>query len=147
MDTAAAVARLESKRVKPTANRIIVLRHLDACGRPASLSDLCAKLVTLDKSSVFRVLTLFLQREVVHAFEDGRGVVHYELCRDDGECSHNDNHVHFYCESCHESFCITTMRVPAPRLPEGFAPHTVSYVVKGVCPRCTGKAENPDTHW
>lgn len=140
MDTDTAAAWLESKGVKPTANRIIVLRHLDGRGRPGSLSDLCDKLVTMDKSSVFRTLTLFLQHDVVHAFEDGRGIVHYELCRDNGECSHEDGHVHFYCESCQQTFCIESIHVPAPRLPEGFVSHDISYVVKGICPQCAKKA-------
>ncbi len=140
MDTDTAAAWLESKGVKPTANRINVLRHLDGRGRPGSLADLCGKLVTMDKSSVFRTLTLFLQHDVVHAFEDGRGIVHYELCRDNGECSHEDGHVHFYCESCQQSFCIESMHIPAPHLPQGFVSHDVSYVVKGLCPQCAKKA-------
>lgn len=139
MDTATAVARLESKRVKPTANRIIVLRHLAGCGRPASLADLSGRLTTLDKSSIFRALSLFLKHEVVHAFEDGRGVAHYELCQDEGECRHNDGHLHFYCESCQESFCLDTAPPQLPQLPEGFVPHAVSYVIKGLCPECGKK--------
>ena len=34
----------------------------------------------MDKSSIFRTLTLFIEYDVVHTFEDGRGIVNYELC-------------------------------------------------------------------
>ncbi len=93
----------------------------------------------MDKSSIFRVLTLFLEHDVVHAFEDGRGVLNYELCSSAGHCHHNDGHIHFYCEACHRSFCLEDIRIPDFNLPEGFSPHSISFVIKGECPDCKSK--------
>ena len=46
-------AYLERKGVKPTANRILVLKTLKESDRPMCLSDLENELITMDKSSIF----------------------------------------------------------------------------------------------
>lgn len=132
-------ARLDAKGVKPTANRILVYKMLQSMNRPMSLSDLEGKMLTMDKSSIFRTLTLFLEHEIVHAFEDGRGILNYELCSSCGECNHSDAHIHFYCESCHRSFCMNDISLPEVSLPQGFSLHTFSFVIKGECPECRNR--------
>ena len=112
------ISRLESKGIRPTANRILVMKTLMGEQNPQSLSNLERKMVSMDKSSIFRTLTLFLEHDVVHAFEDGRGVLCYELCEEKGACDHHDGHIHFYCESCQRSFCMEDIHIPSFELPE-----------------------------
>lgn len=133
------ISRLESKGIRPTANRILVMKTLMGEQNPQSLSNLERKMVSMDKSSIFRTLTLFLEHDVVHAFEDGRGVLCYELCEEKGACDHHDGHIHFYCESCQRSFCMEDIHIPSFELPEGFYPHSISFVIKGECPDCSKK--------
>ena len=133
------ISRLESKGIRPTANRILVMKTLMGEQNPQSLSNLERKKVSMDKSSIFRTLTLFLEHDVVHAFEDGRGVLCYELCEEKGACDHHDGHIHFYCESCQRSFCMEDIHIPSFELPEGFYPHSISFVIKGECPDCRKK--------
>lgn len=133
------ISRLESKGIRPTANRILVMKTLMGEQNPQSLSHLERKMVSMDKSSIFRTLTLFLEHDVVHAFEDGRGVLCYELCEEKGACDHHDGHIHFYCESCQRSFCMEDIHIPSFELPEGFYPHSISFVIKGECPDCRKK--------
>ncbi len=133
------ISRLESKGIRPTANRILVMKTLMGEQNPQSLSNLERKMVSMDKSSIFRTLTLFLEHDVVHAFEDGRGVLCYELCEETGACDHHDGHIHFYCESCQRSFCMEDIHIPSFELPEGFYPHSISFVIKGECPDCRKK--------
>lgn len=133
------INRLESKGIRPTANRILVMKTLIGEQNPQSLSNLERKMVSMDKSSIFRTLTLFLEHDVVHAFEDGRGVLCYELCEEKGACDHHDGHIHFYCESCQRSFCMEDIHIPSFELPEGFYPHSISFVIKGECPDCRKK--------
>lgn len=133
------ISRLESKGIRPTANRILVMKTLMGEQNPQSLSNLERKMVSMDKSSIFRTLTLFLEHDAVHAFEDGRGVLCYELCEEKGACDHHDGHIHFYCESCQRSFCMEDIHIPSFELPEGFSPHSISFVIKGECPDCRKK--------
>lgn len=128
---------LTSKGVKPTANRILVAKALHDAPLPYTLSDLENLLPTLDKSSIFRVLTLFLENDIVHSFEDGRGVVNYELCHAHGACDHHDQHLHFYCNKCHRSFCLQNIDLASLTIPQGFIPQTLSFVIKGTCPHCS----------
>lgn len=139
MESKEIIERLEEKGIRATANRILVYRKLMESVTPLGLGQLERCLVSVDKSSIFRVLTLFLEHDVVHAFEDGRGVLCYELCGEYGACDHHDGHIHFYCESCRRSFCMEDIHLPSFELPEGFFPHSVSFVVKGECPECRRK--------
>lgn len=128
--------RLEKKGLRPTANRILVYKSLASQDSPMSLGDIETLMPQMDKSSIFRALSLFLEHEVVHAFEDGRGILNYELCEEDGTCDHHDGHIHFYCETCKRSFCLENIHIPSFDLPEGYLPHSVSFVIKGECPQC-----------
>ena len=65
MDENRYITLLEEHDVKPTANRLIVLRTLDAAGRPMSLSELEYKILTIDKSGIFRTLSLFREQHLV----------------------------------------------------------------------------------
>lgn len=135
----AVIESLQTKGVKPTANRILVYEALHHAQKPMSLADLEENLVYMDKSSIFRVLTLFQEHDVVHAFQDGRGVLQYEVCHERGECHHHDWHAHFYCEKCQRSFCLDDVHIPDVQLPQGFSSHSVSFVIKGICRDCEKK--------
>lgn len=130
--------RLEAKGIRSTVNRILVYGALADQQLPQSLKDIEMHMLTIDKSSISRVLSLFLQHDVVHSFEDGRGVLKYELCHEHGKCSHHDNHIHFYCEKCGRSFCMDGLQLPKFELPTGFHAHSMSFVIKGECPSCKG---------
>ena len=58
------ITMLEEHSIKPTANRLIVLRTLDGAGRPMSLSELEYKILSIDKSGIFRTLSLFREQHL-----------------------------------------------------------------------------------
>lgn len=134
--------RLQTRGIRPTAGRILVLRALTRVDCALSLTDLEAKLPTVDKSTIFRALTCFLEHHLVHAVEDGSGQLKYALCPDDCHCGEDlhagltDLHTHFYCENCRNTYCLRSLPIPAPHLPEGFHLHSANYVLKGICPNC-----------
>lgn len=132
-------ALLEAHDIKPTANRLIVLRTLDGAGRPMSLTELENKIQTIDKSGIFRTLSLFREQHLVHVIEDGGDGVRYELCHSHDDNIDDDLHVHFYCEQCHQTYCLDHIPVPGIDLPEGFIMSSVNYMVKGICPHCAYK--------
>ena len=130
---------LEEHNIKPTANRLIVLRTLDGAGRPMSLTELENKILTIDKSGIFRTLSLFREQHLVHVIEDGGDGVRYELCHSHDDDIDDDLHVHFYCEQCHQTYCLDHIPVPGIDLPECFIMSSVNYMVKGICPHCAYK--------
>lgn len=131
--------RMESRGVKPTAVRLLVFTALQQAACPQSVAELEDYLQTVDKSTIFRTLTLFLEHHLIHGIEDGSGSVKYELCSGERECSVHDMHLHFFCEQCHRTFCFKDMPIPDIDLPEGFIMHGVNFVIKGVCSECSLK--------
>lgn len=130
---------LKDKGVKPTSNRILVLKELSLTTHPVSLADLEERLSTMDKVSIFRVLELFAEKDVVHVIEDGSRSTKYELCHNDDAHSVEDQHVHFYCTACKETVCFEDVKVPKIDMPEGYVPHSVNFVIKGLCSKCGKK--------
>lgn len=139
MNNAEQESILVNKGVKPTSNRILVLRELARASHPVSLADLEIALDTLDKTSIFRVLELFAEKDIVHVIEDGSRSLKYELCNNASRHSIEDQHVHFYCERCMQTYCFENISVPAIEIPKGFQPRSVNYMLKGLCPKCSGK--------
>lgn len=133
------IERLERKGVKPTAMRLLILRTMMEINAPVSLLDLEKKLITVDKSTLFRTVTLFLAHHILHGFEDGSGSLKYEVCSNECACSIDDMHTHFFCIICHQTFCMKTTQIPEVSLPEGFSMHSINYVIKGVCMECNRK--------
>lgn len=128
---------LTKNGIKPTANRILVIRQLMEVPHPTSLSDLEDMLDTLDKSSIFRVLELLEEKGMVHVIEDGSRSQKYELCRNLGHHESTDEHVHFHCERCGATLCLDTVSVPEVTVPSGFLVRSSNYVLKGLCPSCS----------
>jgi Fur family ferric uptake transcriptional regulator len=139
MDETTCVKLLQKHGIKPTSNRILVVKVLAEEEHPSSLSELECRLTSVDKSGIFRALTLFRDHHLVHTIEDGEGSIRYELCMCDNDEEDDDMHVHFYCESCHKLFCLYDTPIPPVTLPRGFSRSNANYVIKGICPECKKK--------
>lgn len=127
--------------VKPTANRIVVIKALAESDRPLTMRELEEKILSIDKSGIFRALTLFRDHHIVHVIDGEEGGVRYELCRSTCHEQCDDSHVHFYCEQCHRTFCLTDLALPTIDLPEGYRPTSANYIIHGICPNCNKTAK------
>lgn len=130
---------LAQREIQPTAIRILVLQAMMKAQQSVSLLDLENILDTVDKSSIFRTITLFLSHHLVHSIDDGTGSFKYAVCSSSCSCDVNDLHTHFHCERCNKTFCFTNIPTPVVNLPEGFTLSSINYVLKGVCPECAAK--------
>ena len=68
MDEANCVRLLEEHGIKPTANRIVVAKALASSMLPQSLAELERRIMTIDKSNIFRALVLFREHHLVHVW-------------------------------------------------------------------------------
>lgn len=127
--------------VKPTANRIVVIKALAESDRPLTMRELEEKILSIDKSGIFRALSLFRDHHIVHVIDGEEGGVRYELCRSTCHEQYDDSHVHFYCEQCHRTFCLTDLALPTIDLPEGYRPTSANYIIHGICPNCNKTAK------
>ena len=127
--------------VKPTANRIVVVKALAESDRPLTMRELEEKILSIDKSGIFRALSLFRDHHIVHVIDGEEGGVRYELCRSTCHEQCDDSHVHFYCEQCHRTFCLTDLALPTIDLPESYQPTSANYIIHGICPNCNKTAK------
>ena len=129
---------LISRSIKPTPNRVLVVRELLRATHPISLGDLEELLgYSMDKASIFRVLELLSEKEVTHVIEDGSRSLKYELCHSEGHHDASDQHPHFYCERCGTVYCLDDVTIPAIPLPAGYQVKSTNFMFKGVCPKCS----------
>ena len=108
---------LEKREIQPTAIRILVLQAMLKAGRSVSLLDLENMLDTVDKSSIFRTITLFLSHHLIHSIDDGSGSFKYAVCSAGCSCEVNDLHTHFHCEECNKTFCFQNIPTPVVQVP------------------------------
>ncbi|MCR4660113.1 MAG: transcriptional repressor [Bacteroidales bacterium] len=130
---------LAEHNIRVTANRLLVLKALGTAGRPLSMAELEGVIATIDKSNIFRTLNTFRDNDLVHVIEDGSDGVRYELCLSHSHGFDDDLHAHFFCERCRKTFCLPSNDIPQPSLPQGYKLHSLNYLLKGLCPACSGK--------
>ena len=132
------VALMQEHGVKPTANRILILRALLGAGRPLSMTEIETLLESVDKSIISRTLSAFREARLLHVLADGSESIRYEVCHCASEDEDTDRHVHFHCTRCGRTFCLEEIPVPAVSLPAGYSADHVNFVVEGICPSCGG---------
>lgn len=140
------IEHLEQRDIKPTAMRVLVLRAMLGCNEAFSLQSLEESLESVDKSTIYRCITLFLTHHLIHAIDDGTGSIKYAVCASSCHCGEegehlDDLHAHFYCEGCHRTMCLSRIHVPVVSLPANFKVRDINYVLKGLCPECAAKAK------
>ena len=122
--------------IRVTAVRLLIWREVRHTFTDAfNLADLEAKLPTVDRSTLFRTLTLLTDAHLLHEIDDGSGTQKYCVCHLD-DTRHCEGHVHLTCLRCHRTFCLNNVRIPSVPLPPGFEPEEAEYIVKGVCADC-----------
>lgn len=91
-----------------------------------------------DRVTLYRTLYSFKERGLVHSINDVSGAVKYALCKE--ACSthqHHDNHLHFNCSRCGQTFCLNEVLIPATALPDGYQIESLHFSAQGVCKHCS----------
>lgn len=135
------IRKLKHRDIKPTTIRLLILKTMFRGGETVSFPQLETLLPEVDKSTISRTLSLFLMHRLIHAVDDGSGALKYNVCDDDCDCTVEDEHTHFFCERCRRTFCLNRIHVPIVPLPPGFTLNSVNYVLKGLCPECSGAGD------
>jgi Fur family transcriptional regulator, ferric uptake regulator len=90
-----------------------------------------------DRVTVYRTLQAFLEKGLIHTIPTTDNSIRYALCKDNCSAGHHqDDHIHFVCQSCGNTMCLEGVAIPAIRLPRGFTAEQVEMVVSGVCKEC-----------
>ena len=130
------IAILNSKNIKSTAMRILVLQFFLEKNTAIGLPKLEEKFFFSDRTTLFRTLKTFQEKGLVHQINDGTSSKKYALCNT--SCSSNnhiDLHPHFYCEKCKETTCVNSISIPVINL-ENAKINSAELIIKGICDVC-----------
>ena len=103
-----------------------------------SASDIIARMKSShDRVTVYRALSSFEEHGIVpRASEDERGVK-YALCgKHCPDESHADQHAHFICDQCHQTYCLEEVKVPEVAVSDEFSVDRTNYTFSGTCKAC-----------
>jgi len=128
--------QLQERAIQPTAMRLLVLQYMMQHKISVSLKSLEVYFERADRSTLFRTLQTFEKQQLIHKIDDGTGVTKYALCLENCECAPQDQHFHFHCNQCTETFCLTDLNVPKIELPNKFFMQQANLVIKGICANC-----------
>jgi len=95
---------LEKNKVKPTAMRLLVLQFMLNKKMALSLSQIEQYFDKADRTTLYRTIKTFVEKDIAHKIEDGSGVTKYALCQENCHCEiGSDLHLHFHCKICDET--------------------------------------------
>ena len=132
--------RLQEREINITAVRLLIFKAMVNYPQAFSLGDLEAVLDTVDKSTLFRTISLFHSKKLIHSIDDGSGSIKYSVCEPNCNCSVNELHTHFYCEECHKTYCFDNVPIPEVSIPKKFILNSINFVLKGICENCSNIA-------
>jgi Fur family transcriptional regulator, ferric uptake regulator len=91
-----------------------------------------------DRVTVYRTLQTFVEKGIIHTIPTADNSIRYALCKDDcAEGHHHDQHIHFVCTKCDNTYCLDDIVTPDIKLPKGYSSSHIEVVVEGVCKNCS----------
>ncbi|MEH6408033.1 MAG: transcriptional repressor [Leeuwenhoekiella sp.] len=129
---------LEINGVRPTAMRILIYKFMAEKKIALALTDIENAFSKAERTTLYRTLKTFEDKGIVHQIEDGTGTSKYALCEPGCNCEiDQDLHLHFHCNNCDETVCLTEHKIPHINLPEGYLAEDANLVIKGICEKCS----------
>ena len=129
---------LKQNALKVTPHRMRVLHEITQKDAEISQPDL-EKIVgkEIDRVTLYRILSSFEEKGIVHKIFDLNGTATYAICSSDCTADHHhDQHVHFICSICNSVFCLEEISLPKIPVPEKFTLHAIALNAVGLCDNC-----------
>lgn len=89
-----------------------------------------------DRVTIYRTLNHFEEKGLIHKVLDSSGVGKFAICHSDCTHQHEDNHLHFKCNTCGKIECLYELIIPEIKLPENYIAQKTYLLVEGVCQKC-----------
>jgi Fur family ferric uptake transcriptional regulator len=131
---------LRKHHLKRTEPRLRVLSMLADKNVATSQPDLESVIADVDRVTLYRILSAFEEKGIIHKVFDLNGTANYALCSSScEEHQHHDEHLHFNCTICKNVYCLDDLDLPELVLPKGFKLEGFSFSATGICPKCSNK--------
>lgn len=90
-----------------------------------------------DRITLYRTLKTFEEKGIIHQVMDGSKEVKYALCHQDCKVHHSqEEHAHFSCNSCGNTYCMDNVGTVDINIPSNFSIEKVQMVISGTCSFC-----------
>ena len=118
--------------------RMLIYKFLAENKFAVALTDIENHFAQSDRTTLYRTIKTFEEKGVVHQIDDGTGTSKYALCEEGCNCDfETDLHLHFHCNICDQTTCLTDHKIPQINIPEGFIAEDANLVLKGICDKCS----------
>ena len=127
---------IKNHQLSVTKIRKKVLRVFLKSLKPLTLQDIRLLVGPIDRITLFRILSVFEDKGILHRIRLETGKVLYALCQE--KCQggkHNHKHIHFKCESCDNVSCLTIDNFPTFSIPN-YQFNNININVSGFCQSC-----------
>ena len=131
-------ARLRGAKLKATPRKIAIFDELSASHEPVDAYELHGRVnsrVPTDLATVYRTLSVFQKKGIVHQVFDKSGCRFFELIKENQEF-----HPHFSCQLCGEHTCMPTLSEEITKKIEdsgsGIEVSDITVFVSGICSKC-----------
>ncbi|MEH0152989.1 transcriptional repressor [Limibacter armeniacum] len=131
---------LKEHGIRRTPFRIELLTLFAEAKHALSHHDITEKLKPgQDRVTIYRALDAFVEKGLIHKVPDVHGAIaKYALCSHD--CSsekHEDDHIHFVCHKCEQTYCMEDIHIPKISLPKGYQKDHSDFIIHGTCESCS----------
>lgn len=128
---------LKSRDLRTTAVREKVLELFLKAPKAITNRDIELEFDHIDRITLYRTLKAFEEKGLIHKIDDGSGTPKFAKCIDNcDESHHHDDHVHFHCNDCGDTFCIEEVEVPYIKSPSKHLVKKTNIVLNGTCESC-----------
>ncbi|MFC1561748.1 Fur family transcriptional regulator [candidate division KSB1 bacterium] len=134
-DTETVLRRL---KIRATRKKVAVLDAIMNSYRPLDayeLHDRISRTLPVDLATVYRTLSLFKEKKIVHEIVDRSGVLYYEPAVESSRF-----HPHFKCERCKLFYCLPAVRYEDVdnffHTGADFETHDIAVTLTGLCSHC-----------
>ncbi len=119
-----------------TKNRKKILKLFLDSDKPLSLKQIRSSVGLIDRVTLFRILSVFEEKKIIHIIRLESGDTLYAFCKE--KCpigKHEHNHIHFQCESCDTVSCVPINDYPNIQIPN-YQLNNININVSGLCSSC-----------
>lgn len=129
---------LAGKNLSQTKFRTQLLDIVSAKNYALSQKEIEEDLGEFDRITLYRTIKLFLEKGILHSISI-HGETKYALCSHD--CSadknyHVHNHIHLFCKSCENVFCIEASSQPQTINAPNVQIDNLEIQADGICENC-----------
>lgn len=129
---------LKQNRLSITDSRVKILDLFHKSKGALAHADIEKKSGTeFDRVTIYRTLQTFVEKGIIHTIPTTDNSIKYALCKEAcAEGHHHDDHIHFLCDKCGNTYCLDNALIPEVKLPSGYKVREVNMVANGLCEKC-----------